>query len=147
MRGRSAERAEQSKRGEIASRSLPRQVLPEAMIIRRHHTRLCEPGSLRREPGCCIKDALTAGEIAIVQTKLRIEFRELLKDNYRDFIKKDVIGQIGNTMRDGYFVDCRCDEICVVIYAVSPLDHSYSASFDCNCRRKRKPLEKLPLRG
>ena len=93
-----------------------------------------------------IEDALSALEMAIVQSKLRFEFRELLKENYRDIIKKNAIEQVGNTLRAGYFVDCRCKEIRVVIYDVSPLDHVYSATFDCFCGRKRKPLENLSLR-
>ncbi len=92
-----------------------------------------------------IQDAFTALEIAAVQTKLRIEFREVLKESYRDIIKKSVTEQLGNTMRDGHFVDCRCEEIRVDIYGVSPLDHVYSASFGCLCGRKRKPLENLQL--
>jgi hypothetical protein len=93
-----------------------------------------------------IEGALTAGEIAVVQTKLRIEFRKLLKENYHDFIKKDVIEQVGKKMRDGDFLNCPCDQIRVVIHDVSPLDHLYSASFNCLCGRKRNPLENLPLR-
>ena len=92
-----------------------------------------------------IEDALNGGEVALVQNKLRIEFRELLKETYRDFIKKNAIEQVGNALRGGSFVDCPCDEIRVVIDDVSPLDHVYSATFVCLCGRKRKPLENLPL--
>ena len=92
-----------------------------------------------------IEDALTGAQIAIIQTKLRIEFGELLKENYRDTIKKNVMEQVGNRLREKYFVDCRCEEIRVVIYSVSSLDNICSASFDCDCGRKRKPLENLPL--
>ncbi len=94
-----------------------------------------------------IEDAFTAIERAAIQTKLRIEFRELVNESYRDIIKKSVIEQLGNTMRDGYFVDCRCEEIRVDIYGVSPLDHVYSASFGCLCGCKRKPLENLQMRA
>jgi hypothetical protein len=112
---------------------------PDAEVLLEHARRSYRTGV------AYIEDALTGVEIASVQTKLRIEFRELLKENYRNFIKKDVIEQVGNAMRNGKFADCRCDEIRVVIYGVSPLDHFYSASFDCVCGRKRKPLEHLAL--
>ena len=93
-----------------------------------------------------VENALAALERSIVQTKLRIEFRELLKENYRDIIQKNVVEQVGRAMRGGYFLDCRCAEIRVDIYGVSPLDRVYSASFGCLCGRKRKPLENLQLR-
>ena len=77
----------------------------------------------------------------MLQNKLKFEFPADLKPDHARFIQQDVLDDFENEVLD----DCGCEQIRVLVYGLSPLEHHYSASFNCNCRCERSPIKDRKL--